>query len=63
MNIKVKNYWAILRNAVKDTNQICKEHNIKFKKIFPPYIKTDENIGISLVNISIETKPNFIEDK
>lgn len=58
MNIRVKNYWGILRNAVKDTYDICKEHDIQFHKIFPPYVKTDENVGITIVNITIETKPN-----
>ncbi|CAD8060673.1 unnamed protein product [Paramecium primaurelia] len=63
MTIRVKAYWDILRNAVKDTNQFCKEHDLKFKKVFPPYAKIEENEGNTFVNISIETKPNLIEDK
>lgn len=63
MTIRVKTYWAILREAVKDTNQICKEHDVKFKKIFPPYANSDENEVNTLENISIETKPHLIEDK
>ncbi|CAD8166475.1 unnamed protein product [Paramecium octaurelia] len=62
MTIRVKALWATLREAVKDTNEICKEHGIKFKKIFPPYAK-EEELPVSFENISIEIKSNQIEDK
>lgn len=34
---RVKYLWGVLREAVNDTNMICKTHEIKFKCVFPPY--------------------------
>ncbi|CAK68973.1 unnamed protein product (macronuclear) [Paramecium tetraurelia] len=63
MAIKVKVYWAILRDAVKDTNQICKQHDVQFKKIFPPYAKSNED-GIDKIDyISFRGKDKLNEDK
>ncbi|CAD8145490.1 unnamed protein product [Paramecium pentaurelia] len=63
MAIKVKTYWAILRDAVKDTTQICKQHDIQFKKVFPPYAKSDEDGICGFENISFRSKEKINEDK
>ncbi|CAD8075924.1 unnamed protein product [Paramecium sonneborni] len=62
MAIKVKAYWGILREAVVDTNKICKQHNLKFKKIFPPYAKADEEGVYGLENVSVRAKQKINED-
>lgn len=63
MAIKVKAFWAILRVAVKDTNQICKQHDIQFKKVFPPYATSNDDAIEGLENISIRDKEKINEDK
>lgn len=42
MGKRVKELWGILRIAVYETKEICKEYELPFKKVFPPYALSDE---------------------